>query len=147
MHTECMKVFPTSQITIMAAAIADYTPVKKENQKIKKEKDNLTLQLKKTTDILFELGKAKKKNQFLVGFALESQNELSNAQKKLKNKNLDLIVLNSLQDAGAGFGHATNKVTMIDKKGNVESFDLKLKTEVAADIADKIKSLYFKRKT
>ncbi len=143
MHQACIKEFPKAQITIMAAAVADYTAINKENQKIKKGKEELILSLKKTADILEGLGKTKKKNQLLVGFALETNDELSNATKKLKNKNLDLIVLNSLQDRGAGFGYRTNKVTMLDKNGEVKSFDLKLKTLVASDIADKIKSLFF----
>jgi phosphopantothenoylcysteine decarboxylase / phosphopantothenate---cysteine ligase len=147
MHNACIKVFPASQVTIMAAAVADYAPLQKEKQKIKQKNPELTLQLQKTTDILFELGKVKRKSQLLVGFALETEDELNNARKKLKNKNLDLIVLNSLQDKGAAFGNSTNKVTMIDKKGNVDFFDLKPKTEVACDIADKIKSLYFDLKT
>jgi phosphopantothenoylcysteine decarboxylase / phosphopantothenate---cysteine ligase len=143
----CMNDFPSSQITVMAAAVADYTPIIKSAQKIKKESDKLSLQLKKTTDILLELGKTKKKNQFLVGFALETENEWVNARKKLKNKNLDLIVVNSLQDSGAGFGYSTNKVTMIDHFGNTESFGLKPKTQVAADIANKIKSLFHNPKS
>jgi phosphopantothenoylcysteine decarboxylase/phosphopantothenate--cysteine ligase len=141
----CLQAFPSSRITVMAAAVADFTPVNKEKEKIKKDTGSLSLQLKKTTDILSELGKLKKKNQFLVGFALESKNELVNARKKLKNKNLDLIVLNSLRDKGAGFGYATNKVTLIDKSGEVTPFAMKPKTEVASDIADKIKFLYFNR--
>jgi phosphopantothenoylcysteine decarboxylase/phosphopantothenate--cysteine ligase len=143
MYKACFEAFPESEIIIMAAAVADYTPQKTEKQKIKKESDVLLLKLKKTKDILKELGTVKRKNQILVGFALETKDELINAQKKLKNKNLDLIVLNSLNDKGAGFGQSTNKVTMIDKKGNTDNFSLKPKSEVASEIADKIKSLYF----
>jgi phosphopantothenoylcysteine decarboxylase/phosphopantothenate--cysteine ligase len=145
MMKACVQMFPSSRITVMAAAVADYTPVKKEKEKIKKDAGSLSLQLKKTADILSELGKLKKKNQYLVGFALESKNELVNARKKLKNKNLDLIVLNSLRDKGAGFGYVTNKVTLIDKSGEVTPFAMKPKTVVASDIADKIKFLYFNR--
>jgi phosphopantothenoylcysteine decarboxylase/phosphopantothenate--cysteine ligase len=146
MQRNCVKEFPNSQITIMAAAVADYIPVKKENKKIKKDEEELSINLKKSVDILDGLGKVKKKHQILVGFALETHDELSNAAKKLKNKNLDLVVLNSLQDKGAGFGFKTNKVTMLDKNGQVDSYDLKLKTLVASDIADKIKSLFLNPK-
>lgn len=143
MNNACKSVFPKSQIAIMAAAVADFTPEIKKDQKIKKEKDGLLIRLKKTQDILAGLGQSKKNHQLLVGFALETDDALSNAKKKLKNKNLDLIVLNTLQDKGAGFGFKTNKVTLIDKNGQVDSCELKLKTEVAVDIAEKIKSLYF----
>jgi phosphopantothenoylcysteine decarboxylase/phosphopantothenate--cysteine ligase len=142
LHYACMSALAKSDIIIMAAAVADYTPAFKEKKKIKKESSNLNLNLIKTTDILKELGQKKKKNQLLVGFALETGNELVNAQAKLKNKNLDLIVLNSLRDKNAGFEKDTNKITLIDKKGNVETYNLKFKTEVAIDIADYIKSLY-----
>lgn len=147
MLSVCLTEFPAAHITIMAAAVADFTPMKKAEQKIKKESNRLTIQLQKTTDILSELGKVKKKSQFLVGFALESENELVNALKKLKNKNLDLIVVNSLQDKGAGFGFSTNKVTMIERLGKTEAFGLKPKTQVAADIANKIQLLFHKSKS
>ena len=138
MHNACIKNFSNSDITIMTAAVADYTLEKTEKQKIKKHKSNITLILKPTKDILAELGKNKKKNQILIGFALETNNEIENAKTKLENKNLDFIVLNSLKDKNAGPKHKTNKITIIDKYGNINHYDLKLKTEVAKDIADKI---------
>ena len=146
MHKACLEKFPNSQITIMAAAVADYTIENKSEQKIKKGTNELVLKLKKTTDILSGLGKIKKPGQLLVGFALETNDELENAHKKLKNKNLDLVVLNSLRDIGAGFGHQTNKVTLLDNDGKTETFDLKLKTQVASDIAEKIKQLFSNKK-
>lgn len=139
MYNACISVFPKTDITIMAAAVADYTPVMPEKKKIKKKMLELSVKLKPTQDILAELGKQKKQGQILVGFALETDNELDNAQKKLKNKNLDIIVLNSLKDKGAGFGYTTNKVTISDKQGNINRYELKSKPEVAKDIADKIK--------
>ncbi len=141
MYKACLDKFSRAQITIMAAAVADYSVENKSEQKIKKGTKGLMLKLKKTTDILAELGKVKKPGQLLVGFALETNNEIENARKKLKNKNLDLIVLNSLRDSGAGFGHSTNKVTLMDKNGQTETYELKLKSLVAADIAEKIKQL------
>ncbi len=138
MYDACIKNFLNSDITIMAAAVADYTLEKTEKNKIKKHKSNITLTLKPTKDILSELGKNKKKNQILIGFALETNNEIENAKTKLKNKNLDFIVLNSLKDKNAGFKHKTNKITIIDKYGDINHYVLKPKTEVAKDIADKI---------
>ena len=126
----------------MSAAVADYTPEKTENSKIKKNTTDLSLKLKATKDILAQLGKQKKDNQILVGFALETDNELNNAKKKLKNKNLDFIVLNSLKDKGAGFKHKTNKISIIDNNGNISDFDLKDKKQVAIDIVDKIVELF-----
>ncbi|OQX75467.1 MAG: phosphopantothenoylcysteine decarboxylase, partial [Bacteroidetes bacterium 4484_249] len=105
-----------------------------------KSSAGLTIELKKTNDILKELGVNKKQGQLLVGFALETENELDNAKMKLKNKNLDFIVLNSLKDKGAGFGHSTNKITILSKSGNIKIFELKSKSEVAKDIADMIKN-------
>jgi phosphopantothenoylcysteine decarboxylase/phosphopantothenate--cysteine ligase len=101
----------------------------------------MEIKLVKTPDILKDLGERKKANQVLVGFALETDNELSNAQGKLKNKNLDFIVLNSLQDKGAGFGTDTNKITIIDKQGTIKKFKLKSKADVAKDIVNKIASI------
>ncbi len=129
--------FDTIHIAILAAAVADYKPVEVAVDKIKKKDTTLTLELTKTKDILASLGKAKS-NQFLVGFALETNNELENAKGKLKRKNLDLIVLNSLRDKGAGFKKATNKVTLIDRQEKITEFDLKSKTEVAQDIFKEI---------
>ena len=134
----CEKKFPTSDITIMSAAVADYTPVKIVNEKIKKAEKNLDISLTKTTDILKKLGSIKTHNQVLVGFALETNNETAYALQKLHSKNADMIVLNSLQDAGAGFGHDTNKITIFDKTGNAYPFEIKSKKEVAKDIVNTI---------
>jgi phosphopantothenoylcysteine decarboxylase/phosphopantothenate--cysteine ligase len=134
MHKACSQNFEKSDIVIMAAAVADYTPVSKAKEKIKKKTAELTIQLKPTVDILREMGSRKKKNQFLVGFALETENEKGNASRKLKEKNLDLIVLNSLKDKGAGFGHSTNKISVIGKNNKMINFELKSKREVAVDI-------------
>lgn len=137
MLEQCLANYDDMDIVIMAAAVADYTPVKVADQKIKKKEDELNVELKRTEDIIKQLGAAKK-HQFLVGFALETENEIQNAESKLKKKNMDMIVLNSLQDAGAGFGHDTNKVTIIDSNNNLTSFELKSKKEVATDILHKI---------
>ena len=138
MAEACFKAFPDSDVTLMAAAVADYTPENPATQKIKKADEKFTLQLTKTTDILAELGKRKQPTQFLTGFALETENETSNALLKLKNKNLDLIVLNSLNDAGAGFGTNTNKVTLIFKDGEQKPLSLQSKAKVAQQIFDAI---------
>lgn len=125
--------FASADIAILAAAVADYTPKTVSDQKIKKKSSNLTLELEKTKDILASIG-AIKTHQFLVGFALETNNEVENAIGKLKAKHLDLIVLNSLNDKGAGFGGSTNKVTFIESSGHITSNDLKSKVEVASDL-------------
>jgi phosphopantothenoylcysteine decarboxylase/phosphopantothenate--cysteine ligase len=138
MHQKTLVAFKKSAIAVMSAAVADYTPEKVSISKIKKSGDELFLKLKKTKDILADLGKLKSNKQFLVGFALETDNEIENAKKKLKNKNLDFIVLNSLKTKGAGFGHDTNKVIFIDSDGKVEKSNLKTKSEVAHDIVRKI---------
>jgi phosphopantothenoylcysteine decarboxylase / phosphopantothenate---cysteine ligase len=135
------KWFEKMDVTIMAAAVADYTPEKVADKKIKKDNDFSAIQLKKTTDILAWAGSRKKKNQLLVGFALETDSELENAAKKINNKNLDLIVLNSLRDDGAGFGKSTNKITILDRDLNQFGYGLKEKNQVAADILDKIAEL------
>lgn len=137
MYDEVHKHFKTSHIAILSAAVADFTPKEVASQKIKKKSDTLTLELEKTKDILASLG-AIKKEQYLVGFALETNNELENAKGKLKRKNLNLIVLNSLNDKGAGFKTDTNKVTFIDNKEHITEFQLKSKTEVATDLLNKI---------
>ena len=129
--------FEEQDIVILAAAVADYTPSTPANQKIKKSDEKFNLALTKTIDIAQTLG-AKKKKQLMVGFALETENELENAQSKLKKKNLDLIVLNSLNEEGAGFKHDTNKITIISSDNNPKEFELKSKTEVAKDIIDEI---------
>lgn len=133
MYAAAHQYFPDSDIAILSAAVADYKPKKVVNQKIKKKSEHFTIELIPTPDILASLGKIKTK-QFLVGFALETCDELENAKGKLQRKNLDLIVLNSLNDKGAGFGTLTNKITLIDKALNVLPFDLKSKADVAHDI-------------
>ena len=125
----------------MAAAVADYRPKHIEDKKIKKKDDELLIELVRTTDILKTLGDSKKGHQLLVGFALETDNELDNAKGKLKRKNLDLIVLNSLNNEGAGFAFDTNQVTLIDRNDNISNFELKSKTDVAADVVEKIITL------
>ena len=137
----CLANFSESEVCIMSAAVADYTPIKVEGQKIKKDATDFDLSLKKTTDILYQLGKLKNIKQILVGFALETNNEEAFAIKKIKHKNLDFIVLNSLNDIGAGFKSDTNKITLIDKNLVKTTFDLKTKTEVAKDICAKIISI------
>ncbi len=141
MFIQTTKYFPECDAAILSAAVADYKPVNQEKNKIKKTQTNLSLTLVPTKDILATLGKEKKKKQILVGFALETDDELENAKKKLINKNLDFIVLNSLNDKGAGFGTPTNKITIIDKNQKIENFKLKTKEEVAVDIVNKLVSL------
>ena len=133
MYSNVLDNYEDADIVIMAAAVSDYKPKEFSQKKIKKDNKEINIKFEKTTDILNELGKHKK-NQFLVGFALENDNEIINAKTKLKNKNLDLIVLNSLNDKGAGFGHDTNKVSLINKSDEVVTFDLKEKSMVAFDI-------------
>ena len=137
MHEKVIKYFEQVDVVIMAAAVADFKPKDFSNKKIKKDNIKPNIELEKTKDILLELGKLKK-NQFLVGFALENENEINNSLKKLKEKNLDLIILNSLNDKGAGFGTDTNKITIINKNQEKTNFDLKEKSEVAQDILDHI---------
>ena len=136
MFTASINVFESCDAAIMSAAVADFKPSKKFDQKVKRGKDDLNINLIPNKDIAAELGKIKKQNQVLVGFALETNDELNNAFKKIKNKNLDLIVLNSLNETGAGFGYDTNKICIIDKEGKKQDFELKQKTEVAVDIVD-----------
>jgi phosphopantothenoylcysteine decarboxylase/phosphopantothenate--cysteine ligase len=138
MYQACVELFPKTDIAVLAAAVADYKPTVTADQKIKKKEDTLTLELTKTHDIAASLGKLKHNGQVIVGFALETEQEHSNALKKLESKNFDLIVLNSLNDKGAGFGHDTNKITLMDRQQNVRSFDLKSKKEVARDIVSAI---------
>lgn len=138
MYEACVTIFPEADITVMAAAVADYKPVTKADQKIKKKEATLTIELTKTKDIAASLGKMKRSDQVLVGFALETEQEQENALKKLEAKNFDLIVLNSLKDSGAGFGYDTNKITLIDRNHTVRSFDLKSKKEAARDIVSAI---------
>jgi phosphopantothenoylcysteine decarboxylase/phosphopantothenate--cysteine ligase len=134
----CSSLFPQTDVTVLAAAVADYKPVARADQKIKKKDETLTLELTKTHDIAASLGKLKHNGQVIVGFALETENELANAMKKLESKNFDLIVLNSLNDKGAGFGADTNKITIINRKREPVTFDLKSKKEVARDIVHAI---------
>jgi phosphopantothenoylcysteine decarboxylase/phosphopantothenate--cysteine ligase len=141
MHKICMEEFTDADIIVMAAAVADYSPQNPSAEKIKKTDGELNIAMRKTTDILAEMGKKKRKDQFLTGFALETENQLSNAEKKLENKNLDLIVLNSPKDQGAAFGVETNKVTIITRNKDRVEYDLKLKLDVAIDIVDKISEL------
>jgi phosphopantothenoylcysteine decarboxylase/phosphopantothenate--cysteine ligase len=138
MQSKVQKYFKSSDIAIFSAAVSDYKTNKVECQKVKKSAESWDITLQKTNDILLEVSQKKKKNQILVGFALETENEMENATAKLQQKNLDLIVLNSLNDKGAGFSHDTNKITIIEKDNKVEEFELKYKSEVAKDIMDKI---------
>lgn len=141
MYEQCVFYFPNCNGAVMCAAVADFTPVSPEKQKTKRGKSNWNLELTPTKDIAATLGTIKRENQLLVGFALETNDELENAQHKLQKKNLDFIVLNSLNDNGAGFRGDTNKITIIDKNNNQQTFELKRKKEVAADIVEKIISL------
>ena len=135
MKEKCLELFPEMDITIMAAAVADYRPVEKADRKIKREKTELiTLELVKNPDIIASLGEIKRKGQKLVGFALETDNELANAKEKLRRKNLDMIVLNSLNDKGAGFGTDTNRVTVIYADGEQKTFPLMSKKELAFEL-------------
>ena len=142
MYDACHLYYADADVAIAAAAVADYKPKNVASQKIKKSADDFTIELEKTKDILASLGEIKK-NQFLIGFALETENEIENAKLKIQKKNLDLIVLNSLQDSGAGFGKATNKVTFIDKIFNIEPMDLKSKEAVADDILNKVVAHFY----
>jgi len=141
MYDVCHQYFSDVDVVIAAAAVADYKPKNMSLQKIKKDVDNLTIELEKTKDILASLGEIKK-NQFLIGFALETENEIENAKLKIQKKNLDLIVLNSLQDEGAGFGKPTNKITFINKNFKIEHMQLKSKEAVANDILNKVIAYY-----
>jgi phosphopantothenoylcysteine decarboxylase / phosphopantothenate---cysteine ligase len=141
MYDSCHTLFSNTDVTIAAAAVADYKPKTVATEKIKKAEANFNIELEKNPDILASLGKIKQ-NQFLIGFALETENEIEHAKQKIVKKNLDLIVLNSLRDEGAGFGKPTNKVTFIDKDFNIEPLALKSKEEVAIDIVNKIVEHY-----
>ncbi|MCA6381784.1 MAG: bifunctional phosphopantothenoylcysteine decarboxylase/phosphopantothenate--cysteine ligase CoaBC [Cytophagales bacterium] len=138
MYNACVSHFPSSDIAVLSAAVADYRPIHKADQKIKKSESSMTIELTKTRDIAAELGTQKKANQYVVGFALETENETANAEKKIVSKNFDLIVLNSLNDKGAGFGQDTNKITLIDRAGSKMEFPLKSKEDVAKDIVNAI---------
>ncbi|MGE5424204.1 MAG: phosphopantothenoylcysteine decarboxylase, partial [Syntrophothermus sp.] len=138
MHDACLDNFKDSEIVVMSAAVADYRPRHTSSFKIKKSSHDLTIELEPTADILAEMGNAKREGQILAGFALETGEGIENARRKLQKKNLDLIVLNSLKDEGAGFGKETNKVTILSPDGIIHSGELKQKSQVAADIMDVI---------
>ncbi len=138
MYTECLKEFKKVDAAILAAAVSDYKPEKIQKEKIKSGENKKEIKLQPTKDIARELGKLKTKNQLLIGFALETEKEIENAKQKLKSKNLDFIVLNSLKEKGAGFNVDTNKIIIIDNKNHIFKFDLKSKIEVAGDIVNKI---------
>jgi phosphopantothenoylcysteine decarboxylase/phosphopantothenate--cysteine ligase len=138
MFKQCRSRFKNMHGAILAAAVADYKPKKASSQKIKGSGKELILELSPTIDIAQELGKVKSKDQFLAGFALESENEIENARSKLKKKNFDFIVLNSLKDKKAGFQYNTNKISIIDRNNKITNFKLKSKQEVAKDIINKI---------
>ncbi len=133
------RYFAESDIVVLSAAVADYTPLHVADKKIKKKEDVFNIELTKTTDIAATLGQQKKSGQIIVGFALETDNEFENAKGKLERKNFDFVVLNSLQDSGAGFRYDTNKIKIIDREGMIYDFDLKTKKEVAQDILATIK--------
>ena len=141
MYKVCHQYFKDMDVMVAAAAVADYRPKNVASQKIKKNDTAFSIELEKTKDILASLGEIKKE-QFLIGFALETENEIEHAKQKIQKKNLDLIVLNSLNDQGAGFGKPTNKVTFIDKNFSIEPMDLKSKEDVAKDIVNKITEHY-----
>ena len=140
MYEVTSKEFVNSDVAVLSAAVADFTPKEKADHKIKRGKDDLLLELLPTKDIAAELGRIKTASQLLIGFALETNDEEINALSKMQRKNLDMIVLNSLNDKGAGFSVDTNKVTILDKAGNKTVYELKTKVEVAKDIVDQIAS-------
>lgn len=138
MYEAVVQHFSQSDIIVMSAAVADYTPIEVATQKIKKKEEQFSIPLKKTTDILASIGSQKTESQLLVGFALETNNEVEHAKDKLARKNLDFIVLNSMQDKGAGFAADTNKITVIDRYQHIQEYALKSKEEVAKDICQLI---------
>ncbi len=141
MFNASINYFPETNIAILAAAVADFSPEFPLSSKIKRGEDEMIIKLKPTKDIAAELGRIKKKNQILIGFSLETNEGIENAKSKLQRKNFNFIVLNSLRDKGAGFGTDTNKITIIDKNNNIDKFELKSKREVARDIIEKMISL------
>jgi len=138
MYDVVMENFPTCDGAILCAAVADFTPIVVANQKLKREKDNLVIELKPTQDIASAVGKLKTEKQFLVGFALETNDEEAHALDKMRRKNLDFIVLNSLNDAQACFGYDTNKITILKASGDKKMFELKSKLDVAKDIINEL---------
>jgi phosphopantothenoylcysteine decarboxylase / phosphopantothenate---cysteine ligase len=148
MFDRCIEIFPECNVSILAAAVSDYAPIHYSQNKIKKSSDDeLIIHLKKTRDILGHLGKIKANHQILVGFSLESENEINNAVTKLQSKNLDFIILNSLNDTGAGFNYNTNKITIIDKEGQITAYPLKSKQDVASDIVNYLEKIVKKRES
>ena len=143
MYEACLEKFPDSAIAVMSAAVSDYSPIHFSKEKIKKTGETISLELTKTKDILKTLGQQKKNGQVLVGFALENHQEREYAIKKLKEKKADIIVMNSLNDEGAGFGHDTNKITIFEKDGQELNYDRKAKQQVAADIVDRIVKMMY----
>jgi len=143
MLSACKQHIKKTDIAVFAAAVADYAPESPALQKIKKQRYTLELRLRPTPDIAATLGKEKGKGQFFVGFALETENAIASAKTKLKAKNFDLIVVNSTEHEGAGFGTDTNRVSIIDRSGNIDNFELKHKDDVAADIVEKIRTKCF----
>lgn len=141
MFNECMKIFPEVDGAVMSAAVADFTPVDVFSAKQKSNDVGLNISLRPTKDIAQHLGDLKSDNQFLVGFALETNNEEENALKKIRKKNLDFVVLNSLNDLGAGFKHDTNKISILFRDGSKKVYELKSKNEVAKDIIDTLASI------
>ena len=142
MYEACVNYFDYCDAAILSAAVADYRPGVVADQKIKKKEATMTIEFEKTTDIAASLGKIKRNDQILVGFALETNDELANAESKLERKNFDFIVLNSLRDSGAGFAGDTNKITIVKRDKSVTAFDLKSKTEVAKDIINTLKTFF-----
>ena len=140
MHSQMLLHSANADVIIMSAAVADYKPKTAASSKMKKNSENLNIELEENKDILKELGEKKEKNQLLIGFALETDEEEKNARAKMERKNLDAIILNSLKDEGAGFGHDTNKVKIIDRNNNTQDLELKPKTEIAKDILDFIEN-------
>lgn len=134
MYEACTKHFPEMDGAILSAAVADYKPATQAEHKIKRKSAELTIELTANKDIAKALGSAKTSNQIVVGFALETDNEIENAKRKIVSKNLDFIVLNSLKEQGAGFGFNTNKISIVDNNNNIINFELKQKNDVAKDI-------------
>jgi phosphopantothenoylcysteine decarboxylase / phosphopantothenate---cysteine ligase len=143
MYDACMQQFPSADIAVMSAAVADFTPAITNPEKIKKTAGGLTVELTKTRDILKALGQEKRNGQVLVGFALETNNEKEYAKEKLAAKNADIIVLNSLNDEGAGFGFDTNKITIFERGGAELPYERKPKQQVAHDIVDRIVNMLY----
>jgi phosphopantothenoylcysteine decarboxylase/phosphopantothenate--cysteine ligase len=141
MYAESIREFSSCDAAILSAAVADFSPAETLSKKVKREKSDWNITFKPTKDIAAELGALKTKNQVLAGFALETDNELNNAMEKMKRKNFDFIVLNSMNDKGAGFGTDTNKISIIDKNNNIDKFELKSKHDVAVDIVSKLTAL------